>query len=87
MGELRKIDGVTVWTHPDPGRSLSVVTFHVAGVEPQKLHDALYAKDRIVAAARNGKDRPGIRICPHLYNTAEDIERLVAAVRRSSKQA
>jgi selenocysteine lyase/cysteine desulfurase len=86
MAELRKVDGVKLWTSPDPERSLSVVTFHVDGVEPKKLHDSLYAKDRIVTAARAGHDRPGIRVGPHLYNGIDDVDRLVAAVRRYAKQ-
>ena len=86
ISELRKIDGVTVWTHADPARSLSVVSFQVGSLVPQKLQDALYAKDRIIGAARSGKDRPGMRLCPHLYNSIEEVERVAAAVRRYALQ-
>jgi len=86
MAELRKVEGVTVWTHPDPARSAAVVSFQVGSLDPHKLNDMLYEKDRIVAASRAGKDRPGLRVCPHLYNSPEEIERVVSAVRRYVKQ-
>lgn len=84
---LRPIRGVKLWTSPEPERCHSVVTFRVDGVEPQRLHQALYDKDRIVCAARGGSDRPGIRLSPHLYNTQAEIERVVAAVRRAAQSA
>ena len=33
------------------------------------------AADRIVAAARAGTDRPGIRVCPHFYNSPAEVDR------------
>ena len=80
--ELRKIDGVKVWTHGDPERSANVVSFLPTTLDAAKLHQALYEQDRIVCAPRGGSDRGGIRFSPHFYNLESDIERAVAAVKR-----
>ncbi len=78
---LKAIDGVKVWTHPDPARSAAIVTFLPGTLDPGKLAAALYAQDRIACTARNGPDRPGIRLSPHFYNLHADVDRVVAAVK------
>lgn len=80
MDGLRRIDGVKLWTHPDPQRSWAVVSFQPGAVDPRKLADVLYEKERIACATRGGADRPGLRFSPHFYNLAAEIDRTVAAV-------
>ena len=82
VAELRRIDGITVWTHPDDARSAAVVSFKPGNLDVRKLHQALYEQDRIVCATRGGTDRGGLRFSPHFYNLHVDVERAVAAVRR-----
>jgi selenocysteine lyase/cysteine desulfurase len=82
MAGLRKIDGVQIWTHPDPSRSGAVVTFRPGTLDESKLAAALYKNDRIGCATRSGMDRPGIRFSPHLYNTMSEVDRAVAAIAR-----
>jgi selenocysteine lyase/cysteine desulfurase len=77
---LKKIDGVQIWTHPDPSRSGAVVTFRPGTLDESKLSAALYKNDRIGCATRSGTDRPGIRFAPHLYNTMSEVDRAVAAI-------
>jgi len=79
---LRSIDGVKLWTHPDPARSVAVVSFRPGGLDPDKLTLALYDKDRIICAKRTGADRPGLRFSPHFYNSHAEMERAVGAVKR-----
>jgi len=80
--ELRRIDGVSVWTHADPSRSAAVVSFRPGNLDTRKLHQALYERERIVCATRAPADRGGLRFSPHFYNLESDIERAVAAVKR-----
>jgi selenocysteine lyase/cysteine desulfurase len=84
---LRTLPGVTLWTSPVAERRHSVVSFGVAGLDPQKLHQSLYDDERVVCAARGGADRPGIRLSPHLYNTRAEVERVLSAVARASRRA
>lgn len=83
---LGKIDGIKLWTHPDPKRSVAVVSFLPGNLNPEKLAAALYKKDRIAGATRNGADRGGLRYSPHLYNSHKEVERILAAIRRYMNQ-
>jgi selenocysteine lyase/cysteine desulfurase len=85
MTGLRAIDGVKLWTHPDPERSLAVVSFQPGSLDVPRLAAALYEKDRIAGAPRLGADRPGLRFSPHFYNLHSEVERAVAAVARYMK--
>ncbi len=82
MTELKKVDGVKLWTHPDSRRSAAVVTFFPGNLDSKKLSAALYEKDRIAGATREGADRPGLRFSPHIYNSPSEVERIIAAVKR-----
>ncbi len=82
MAGLRGLDGVTLWTHPDPARSSAVVSFRPGRLDPDKLTLALYERDRIICAKRPGADRGGIRLSPHFYNSHAEVERALGAVKR-----
>ena len=79
--ELSRIEGVEMWTPLDAGRRGAVVTFRPGELEPRSVLAAL-EEDGIVAAARGGSDRPGIRFSPHFYNSEADLERAVDAIGR-----
>jgi selenocysteine lyase/cysteine desulfurase len=83
---LRKIDGVQLWTHPDPARSAAVVTFRPGTLDIRKLAAALYRNDHIGCATRTGSDRPGIRFSPHFYNTMAEVDRAVSATAKYMRQ-
>jgi isopenicillin-N epimerase len=80
--ELRHVDGVTLHTHTDPARSAAIVIFRPGSVDLHKLGAALSEKDSIVCTTRNGQDRPGLRFSPHFYNTMDEIDRAVGAVKK-----
>ena len=78
---LRKIDGVSLWTSMDPHQSAGILVAKPAALEPRRLVSELYQRDKIVCAAAGGTTRPGVRFAPHFYNTMDEIDRTVAAVR------
>jgi selenocysteine lyase/cysteine desulfurase len=82
---LRKIDGIKVWTHPAPERSVAVVSLQPGSLAVPKLAASLYEKDKIACATRGGSDRPGLRFSPHFYNTPAEIDRTLAALTRYMK--
>src|SRR5262245_48849512 len=82
MAGLKKIDGVKIWTSPEPSRAAAVLSFQPGNLDVRKLAAALYQKDRIGCATRGGQDRAGLRLSPHFYNTHADIDRTVAAVKK-----
>jgi selenocysteine lyase/cysteine desulfurase len=80
--ELVKIDGVTLRTNPDPSRSAAIIVCKPAMLDAHKVVSTLYEKERVVCAFTGGNDRPGVRFSPHFYNTMEEIDRAIAAVRK-----
>lgn len=80
---LRRIDGVTVWTHPEAARSHAIVAFQPGGLDPRRLAESLYETDGIVCAVRGGPERPGLRLSPHVYTLHAEVDRMLAAVRRA----
>jgi len=85
MAGLRNLDGITLWTSPDPARSAAVVSFVPGSLDARKVAQALYDKDRIGITTRGGSDRPGLRVSPHFFNSPEEVDRLVAALGRYLK--
>ncbi|HXW04201.1 MAG TPA: aminotransferase class V-fold PLP-dependent enzyme [Vicinamibacterales bacterium] len=81
---LAKIPGVRLWTSTVPERRAAVASFQPGAEDPQKLATALYDSDRIGCATLGGQ-QPGLRFSPHLYNTAAEVDRVLAAVTRYMK--
>lgn len=79
---LRDIPGVSLRTQTESDRSAAVVVFQPASLETRKLVATLYEKERIACAAAGGTSRPGVRLSPHFYNTMEEMDRTIAAVRK-----
>ena len=71
-----RIPGVTYTTPVDPDLRAGVVIFGIPGIDPGELYDRLYTEFRIAGARR----ATGVRLCPHLYNTMDEIDRAVAGV-------
>ncbi len=82
---LSKLPGVKVWTSPNPALNAAVVSFLPGTLNPQRLGQVLYEKDKIGLAGRGMGDRGGLRASPHFYNTPEEADRLVSAVARYLK--
>ena len=79
---LKKLDGVTFWSDPRPDHSGAIVIFKPGNLDPRKLGTALAQNERIIVTTRNGQDRPGLRLAPHVYTTMPEIDRTVAAVKK-----
>ncbi len=82
---LSKLPDVKVWTSPNPALNGAVVSFLPGSLNPPKLGQALYEKEKIGLAGRGLGDRGGLRASPHFYNSPEEIDRLVSAVERYLK--
>jgi selenocysteine lyase/cysteine desulfurase len=82
MEGLAKLPGVKLWTHPDPSRSAAIVIFQPGALDPVKLTAALAQNEKIVGTARATAHNPGIRLAPHFYNTMDEMDRVVAAIKK-----
>jgi isopenicillin-N epimerase len=79
---LGKLPGFKLFTSADAARRAAVVTFVPGTLDRAKLVAALYAQHRIGVASGGGTGRAGIRVSPHVYNTSDEIERLLKALTR-----
>lgn len=59
--------------------SAGVVVFTVPGVNPREIFNQLYSEHSIACAAMGG-DFAGVRLSPHIYNTMEDVNRVLEVV-------
>ena len=73
---LRSIRGAQMVTPSRPEMRAGVCIVKFDGREARPIHEALY-KEHHIATAPTG----GLRFSPHIYNTMQDVERAVAAVK------
>lgn len=73
---LAEIPGARLVTSTDPALSAGVVVVRFEGRDHPALFQRLYAEHGIAGAPTGG-----LRLCPHVYNTREDVERALEAVR------
>jgi selenocysteine lyase/cysteine desulfurase len=85
MTGLKKLDGIKLWTNPNPSLSAAVVSFLPGTLDARKLAQTLYEKDRIAVTTRGGTDRAGLRVSPHFFNSPEEVDRLLAALGKYMK--
>ena len=86
--QLGAVEGVSV--HDLGVDKAAIVTFSKQGIESRRLADRLSVQQINVSVSNpestllDSQDRglgPIVRASPHYYNTEEEVERLVAAVR------
>jgi isopenicillin-N epimerase len=63
----------------DPELSAGVVVFDPGVADLREAYERLYAEHGIAGAPRGG-EFSGIRLCPHIYNTLEEVDRVVEAM-------
>jgi selenocysteine lyase/cysteine desulfurase len=71
----RKIPGATLRTSENPDLSAGVCVISFEGMNNQKIYDALYTRHGIAGAPTGG-----VRLCPHIYNTMDEIERTLSGL-------
>ncbi|HKQ72083.1 MAG TPA: aminotransferase class V-fold PLP-dependent enzyme [Blastocatellia bacterium] len=78
---VSKIPGARLRTSAKAELSAGVCVVGFDGIDHQKIYEALYAKHGVAGAATGG-----VRLCPHTYNTLEEIDRTVSALRQVVKE-
>jgi len=75
-----KIPGAKLRTSTKAELSAGVCVVGFDGADHQKIYEALYARHGVAGAATGG-----VRLCPHIYNTLEEIDRTVSALHQVVK--
>ncbi|NIN71154.1 MAG: aminotransferase class V-fold PLP-dependent enzyme [Gemmatimonadetes bacterium] len=74
-----RVPGVRFHTPLDPELSAGVVVFDPFVADVPEAFGRLYTEHGVAGAPRGGDFR-GIRLCPHIYNTLQEVERAAEAV-------
>jgi selenocysteine lyase/cysteine desulfurase len=76
-----KVPGARLRTSAKQELSAGVCVIGFDGKDHQKIYGALYDKHGVAGAATGG-----LRFCPHIYNTLEEIDRTVSALHQVIKE-
>ena len=76
-----RIPGAKLGASAKPELSAGVCVVGFDGKDHQKIYEAMYAKHGVAGAATGG-----VRLCPHIYNTLEEIDRTVSALHQVIKE-
>lgn len=82
LERVRGLPGVRVFTPRDPARYCAIASFGIEGMAAQDVADRLMQAHRIFTVVRRVGDIDVVRATPHLYNSVDQLDALVEAVRR-----
>jgi selenocysteine lyase/cysteine desulfurase len=77
---LQSLPGLVLETPLPYAKSSAIVVFHIPGMDGNKLTQSLLEHEKVVATPGGLHD--GVRISTHVFNTDEEIDRLVSGLRR-----
>jgi selenocysteine lyase/cysteine desulfurase len=78
---LVQLGNVEMKTAMDSRVSAGVVKFKLKNAPTKRAYDTLWERSRLGIAMTGGGDSEGLRFSPQIYNSMEEIDRAVAAVR------
>jgi selenocysteine lyase/cysteine desulfurase len=79
---LVQASNVEMKTAMDPRLSAGVLKFKLRNVPSKRAYDTLWERNRLAIALTAAGDAEGLRFSPQIYNSLEEIDRAVAAVRQ-----
>ena len=81
IDEIGKIPESKVYVPEDESVRTSIVSFNIGKNDPETVVSELTKKD-IIIAKREILDKPILRISPHIFNTEDEILRLVEELKK-----
>ena len=79
--KLSSLASVELKTNMEPELSGGVVKFRLRNVPTKRAYDTLWERRRISIAMTASGESEGLRLSPHIYNSFDQIDRVVDAVR------
>ena len=79
---LSKLPNVQLKTNLQPELSGGVVKFRLTNTPTKSAYDTLWEKHRVAIAMTASGDAEGLRFSPHIYNSPDEIDRAVDAVKQ-----
>ena len=79
--QLMSFPNVELKTNIEPALSGGVIKFRLRNVPTKRAYDTLWERHRISIAMTASGESEGLRFSPHIYNSIDQIDRALAAVR------
>ena len=79
--QLKELPNLTLKTNFEPQLSGGVVKCDLLHVPAKQAYDRLWDRHRIAIAVTPSGDAQGLRFSPHIYNSMDEMDRVVAAIR------
>ena len=79
--QLREMPGVLLKTNLEPELSGGVVKCDLRNMPAKEAYDRLWERHRVAIAMTAAGDSQGLRFSPHIYNSIDEIDRVVRALR------
>ena len=79
--QLKALPSVELKTNLEAGLSGGVIKFKLRNMPSKRAYDTLWEKNRVAIALTASGDAEGLRFSPHIYNSIDQIDRAVAAVK------
>ncbi len=79
--QLKQIPNVTLKTNIEPELSAGVIKCDLTNVPVKQAYDRLWERHRIAIASTPSGDSKGLRFSPHIYNSLDELDRTVGALR------
>lgn len=80
-GRAAALKGIELLTPQEAAHSCAIAAFRIRGMDAQQLAGQLFERHRIFTVAPMVDGTSAVRITPHLYNTVEDLDCLIAALK------
>lgn len=81
IDELEKLPNVVIYGPSDSNDRTSIVSFSLKGKDPQKIVESL-ENQKIILAVREIFDKKIIRASPHFFNSEQEIETVINALKK-----
>jgi len=82
---LKEIPGVKLWNSNDPRLSANITSFAIRDLPPAGLVAYLLSREHIQVRAAKLGDVSAVRVSTHFYNTLQEVDHLLKAVRTLSQ--
>lgn len=79
--QLAGIGGMKLKTNQEPELSAGVLKCDLSSVPTKQAYDTLWDRHRVAIAMTASGDSQGLRFSPHIYNSREEIDQVVSALK------
>lgn len=86
MDAVRQVPGVRLYTPADPARHCALGAFGIDGLAAAEVVRRLMEEHRIFTVVRQLGQQSIVRVTPHVYTRAQDVDALAAAIVRLAAQ-